>query len=161
MTNELPVVGGIEDFSQLEKEVHLIANKSVTDLYFAPKKFERSGRLYETLGVRYFKRALCGLAERVIKNIKSKPTNYFIGPERTITALKSFERQTRFNEVVHLFSTGCLSFAAIGSASGGQYSLAAMWGAFDLVLGIYPVLVQRYNRARIYNTIDQKLESRK
>lgn len=128
----------------------------ITDIYFKPKSFERSGRMYEWLGVRYFKKALMGTVGRLLKGMKKHSqddSNYFIGPDRNNYSLMRFEKQTRYNEGWH---TPWVPYCAYYSADHFAQGRNGM-GIFMAIAGLinaYASMLQRYNRARIYNTLE-------
>ena len=92
-TKELPVIGGVSDLEdRLDSETNgkSFIEKS-TDWYFAPKSFERSGRLYEMLGVKLFRKVLMGTFGNLLKGRRAGAhynSNYFIGSDRSIYSLK-------------------------------------------------------------------------
>ncbi|HLC52822.1 MAG TPA: hypothetical protein VJI98_06260 [Candidatus Nanoarchaeia archaeon] len=163
----LPIIAGIRDMSPLERESYLstINNpkgliQMMSDVYFEPKSFERSGRLYESLGVRYFKKLVMGTMGRLGKKIGKHrfANNYFLGQEdRSVDALKRFDTGTRFNEGVHLFFSLYSSIDAAYNFIVDKPGVA-MFMAGLTIFNASSIMLQRYNRARIYNTIEQKLE---
>jgi hypothetical protein len=129
------VLGKIEGIEYSYKNVEYAKNalkEIYSHYYFRPKPFENS-RLYEALGVRLAKKAVT----YIFKN-KGKADNYYIGKERSLEALIKYEKETRFNEKVHLFSTAC---CIIGN----------LWPLN--IANLYLIMIQRYNRARIVNTL--------
>jgi hypothetical protein len=114
--------------------------------YFRPKDFER-GTFYEFLGVKCFK----NLITKLMPNNKAGPNNYYIGNERTIDDLLNFEKYTRFNEKVHLLGS---VFSLTGLLCNNYFSVIS--GLF-FVLNLYCCLIQRYNRARVLNTLESKV----
>ena len=144
--------------SDLEKELSsensLSFFQKVADLYFKPKSFERSGKLYESLGAKQFKKLLMGAIGGLLGG-GGYASNYFIGKERSVKAIKKFERCTRINETIHLPATIILSYALIGNLVKENYLMAAADVFFGLLNG-YPLILQRYNRARVYNVLEKK-----
>ncbi|MDP3728516.1 MAG: hypothetical protein Q8R18_03615 [bacterium] len=112
-TKNLPIIAGVRNMSPLERELYLLeVNKpkslvqKISDVYFEPQSFERRGRLYEALGVRYLKKVIMGTFGSFSRKIGANrdASNYFVGQnDRSVNALKKFEKGTRFNEVFHLF----------------------------------------------------------
>jgi hypothetical protein len=109
--------------------------------------FERDGRFYERLGIRRFKRFVTQgdywnkrrrLSDPSFRNIK--------GFDSAI----EWEARTRFNEVVHLCSLAVGMAIMVWLYLRGEYAwLAAVFLAV-LVWDVYPIMLQRYNRARIW-----------
>jgi len=85
-------------------------------------------------------------------------SNYYIGKERSVSKLKEFETQTRFNECVHTPFMLFFTYKLAEDLANGSYTDAV----FDAVIGValngYCVMLQRYNRARVYNTLDRLTE---
>lgn len=128
------------------------------DWYFRPKSFERNGKLYEALGIKKFKRIAISLGKGIYKLVKQNPkwvgNNYFLW-DKSKEGLKKFEYKTRFNEAIHLVPMVGFAHLAVNSLLEGNYGLAALDVGSNLAFGIYPVLLQRYNRARLYNVTDE------
>lgn len=114
--------------------------------YFEVRGFERSGRLYERLGVRRFRwfvpdgdaanrwRRRRDPAFRIIRN-----RQYAL----------AFRRRTELSEKSHLV------MFVLGGMSAG-FALAIGWpgwavylGAGNVVVNLYPILLQRYTRTRL------------
>lgn len=122
----------------------------ITDIYFKPKSFERSCRVYRWLGVPYFKKILMGTIGKLRK--KGEPNTYRIGKDRSIDSLLDFETATRLNETAHaIIAPFCAYFSYLDFATDPEKGIAFAIGA---VLNFYIVMLQRYNRARIYNTLE-------
>jgi len=153
-------VGG--NFSTLEEKVSLaiVEDRSVlrkvTDIYFKPKFFEKSGKLYETLGVKYVQKAIMGTAGRVLRaiGIDKISGNYFIGKKRDLESLKSYENGTRINELIHTPLTIILANNTINSLAEENYGNAAVTGVIGLV-NAGCTMLQRYNRARVDKVIER------
>lgn len=132
-----------------------------TDRYFKPKSFERSGRLYEALGVRYAKKIVMGTfgKARKIAGDGERTSNYFIGQgfNRNLRSLKKFELYTRVNETIHAPQIIWNSYNLGKNIVEGNYGAAAIYAGI-LLVNTYMTMLQRYNRARIYNTIDEAKE---
>jgi hypothetical protein len=114
--------------------------------YFRIREFERSGRLYEALGVRHFRwfvpdgdaanrwRRRRNPAFRIIRN-----RHYAL----------AFRQRTELSEKSHLVMLvlGCMS-AGFAWAIGWP-GWAIYLGLGNIVVNLYPVLLQRYTRARL------------
>jgi hypothetical protein len=109
--------------------------------YHRIRKFERDGRIYEQLGVRYFSR----LVRRGPLTVLS-PTLRFSGQ---VDALPRLEFETCKAEAGHMLAFLLVTLAAGYAALRGRWEAAGWLMLFNLPLNLYPVLLQRYNRARI------------
>lgn len=73
-----------------------------------------------------------------------------------LKSLRQFERRTRLNESIHLI--GFVSFAVLAGckfASGALTALGLTVAlSLNLIVGLWPVVLQRYNRMRLYRAID-------
>ena len=115
--------------------------------YFRPRAFE-AGNFYPRLGVRFYKKFLPTSGEvisrfRGIDRLKIAAT----GSRRR--ALLNYERQTRTWEGRHLVSAVLLqAWAVIGGVIVDKEQFWAS-SVINLVVNVYPIMVQRFNRARI------------
>src|SRR5258708_5839161 len=84
-------------------------------------------------------------------------------PERrwvtsSLQSLCTYERRTRLNESIHL--VGFVGFAGLAVskfASGALTALGlAVAMALNLILGLWPAVLQRYNRLRLYRAVDAR-----
>lgn len=131
---KLPIIQGINynlKHKGLEAKVFNALDELESHKYFKPKGFENS-KIYEYLGVRIAKKIVTKLGK------KGKGDNYFIDSNRDVDSLINYEKLTRFNEKVHLFSSACLAFNELWPIN---------------VANFYLIMIQRYNRARITNTL--------
>jgi len=111
--------------------------------YYDIKPFERTGRVYERLGIRLFKKVV-GRGPLTIFS----PTLRF--PKGKIgSALRYLEHEMRKAETGHMFIF-MLMLLATGYALVMAWFDAAGWIlAFNVVFNGYPVMLQRYNRIRL------------
>ena len=114
--------------------------------YYRIKTFESSGRVYERLGVRFFKRFVPN-GDYINRVMRRYEPGYRV--VRCEGSLVEFEARTRLAERCHV--AGLL--IALPSAA---YALMLGWNGFalwlllpNIPLHLYPVLLQRYTRARI------------
>ncbi|MRR09710.1 hypothetical protein EG831_06495 [bacterium] len=128
------------------------------DRYFIPLPFERagSGRIYERLGIRLYKRYLPTSGDLVshargVRHVDRSGIGL-------LPSLQRIERRTRVYEARHIF--GALSMLAIS-----WWSIAVHHRGNWLVLSVanllingYPIMLQRYNRTRVY-AIRERLAS--
>lgn len=124
--------------------------------YFKPRKFERwkDGLLYKLLGVHIFKKIVptCGeyinklRGEHPIANAKTKEEG-----------LKNWERNTRGFETVHLaVALGYLGYIGERLISGNRLAYVAGAIIVNVLFNFYPIMLQRYNRAKIYNALENQ-----
>jgi len=129
------------------------------DLYFDPKLIEKweNGRLYEIFGIRYAEKFFRKLGKITNKDFYEKPdspNNYRIW-DKTKEGLKSFERKTRINELIHSPLQILIGYEIINNLAKENYALATLDTLFGLING-YAIMLQRYNRTRIYKVLEKK-----
>jgi len=107
---------------------------SLPSAYYEIKGFEKSGRLYERLGVR--------AARRVFRY---SPAVRFSGQR---AALPKLESDMRLAETHHVLSLAIIVLISIGMLVMGQRSLALCLLIFGVAVQVYPIILQRYNRRR-------------
>lgn len=126
--------------------------QSLPDSYYRTKRFESSGRLYEALGIRWFKRFTPNgdCINRI--NRRFDPEYSVLGSHESIV---EFEARTRTAERCHLISLIFVMPSVF-------YALALGWNQFVLwlllpaiPLHLYPVMLQRYTRARIERVLQR------
>ena len=118
-----------------------------TRRYFGLWNFERDGRFYERLGVRRFKRFA---TQGDYWNKRRRLTDPSFRNVKGFRSAIEWEARTRHNEVVHLCSLVVGLTMMVWLYSRREYAwLVAVFFAV-LVWDIYPIMLQRYNRARIF-----------
>jgi hypothetical protein len=129
---------------------------TVVDIYFRPKAFEAKGTLYGALGVGYFKTVLMATIGLFFTRLKDKSgdgNNYCLGGH-TLRDLKQMEWATRFNESLHIGAIALTNIPMmIEPLSSGQAPHWAMLALFTL--NAYCIMLQRFNRERLYRAIDR------
>ncbi len=120
------------------------------DVWFAPKRFE-SPQLYERLGVLWIKRYVPTGGDYVRKNCGVR----VIAIKGTVESLLAFEHRTRVYEAIHVvvflaFLLFSLWQLVSGRTTGVGFVLACV---VYVLLMLSPVLLQRYNRIRVYEAI--------
>lgn len=158
----------IPEYSQLERDVSTASKddknlfKKVADAYFKPKSFERSGKLYENLGVRYIKKAIMGTIGKVFRKrgLDKNASTYFLGNSSDLDSLREYEKGTRINELVHVPQMIGSAVGLARSISEDNYVAAAVLGTF-LVLNASSTMLQRYNRAKVEKIVQHKEAKRK
>jgi hypothetical protein len=129
----------------------IISNLTLS--YFKPKSFElyRGKTIYDLIGIKFYKKYLPTTGDlvrrwRKIKQIKTGKTNQ-------IAELYRYERKTRNYEWRHLI--GAVVFVVL------IFLIERKLTIFDwifltflnLIINIYPIFLQRYNRIRIINVL--------
>lgn len=134
-------------------------SKKIADAWFDPKSFE-SQDAYEKIGVRTFKKFMPTSGDYVYRYVWKKIGAPDWVKPGDIESLKRMQVFTRVYETIHV------SFLAIGAGvmvsqlSEGNMNAAAFTAAISTLINVYPIMVQRYNRLRLYRNIN-KMEERK
>src|SRR5216684_8469797 len=75
-----------------------------------------------------------------------------------LQSLCRYERRTRLNESIHLI--GFIGFTVLAASKFASGSLTVPGLSFalalNLIFGLWPVVLQRYNRLRLYRAIDKR-----
>jgi len=123
---------------------------SAWDFWFAPKRFE-SPQLYERLGVLWIKRYVPTGGDYFRKKYGVRVIDIKIN----IESLLKFEDRTRLYEVIHLGAfLAFLLFSIWQLVSGRTNDIGFVIACVVYMLLILsPVLLQRYNRIRVYEAI--------
>lgn len=133
----------------------------ISEGYFAPKPWEGDGRIYRWVGIRTFKRWIPSgdLLNRFARRNTGEGVPFYSLSKPNIKEAKKYDRSTRVFETIH--AAGLAVFAAglaridtsIGpSITDNPYIIDTVNGAATAV-NLYAVMLQRYNRARIYSLI--------
>ncbi|RNI29053.1 hypothetical protein EFB08_06370 [Rufibacter latericius] len=117
--------------------------------YFNAQNWERSGRVYIYLGVPLYRKLLKVIGWEKL-NKKGNPI------KKDISALRDQERNTRNSEFGHLI-IGIIVFSTAFLVS-DSWAEARWLLLLNILLNIYPVLLQRYTRPR-YTRIISVLQS--
>ena len=110
--------------------------------WYRPRHFE--ARLYKLLGVRQFRRWATN-GDAIVRFVRRRHPSYTVHRQQFADALAN----TRVGEKSHL---AFLTFGTVTSVyllSSGWYGWAAWSIASNIVGNLYPVLLQRYTRARL------------
>ena len=128
--------------------------KVFNDHYFRSKKFEQNNKIYNSLGIPIFKK----LIMRMVKNKKVRNYNLM---QFSISGLKEFEYQSRINEIKHIIIAILMIFISIGLCCVHSYIKALLLLVMNIILNIYPICLQRYNRIRINKILNNKILNNK
>jgi hypothetical protein len=125
------------------------------DFYFFPKAFERNGLIYRLLGIPLFKQVIMATVGAFVLACRAKKdlASYFVTAPFSKKALQTTERWSRFNEIVHIvimIITGFLARYALMRGSKTGFLLLI----FAVLLNFYLILLQRYNRVKMYRLME-------
>jgi hypothetical protein len=109
--------------------------------------FERDGRIYERLGIRSFKRFA---SPRVYWNQRRGRSDPSLRIVRNFDSAIEWEARTRSNEFVHLCSLIVGLTIVVWLYLRGEYAWLGAMVFVVIVWDIYPIMLQRYNRAKIW-----------
>ena len=112
--------------------------------YHELRDFERDPRLYERLGVRLVKRLLRRGPLAVFNPGLHLPA------ERSSERLVELEQRMEDAEASHFVLLVATLGVVINAAARGWWVAAGLTLVFDVLLNGYPVMLQRYNRARLH-----------
>ena len=126
----------------------------IFDFYFKPKCFERRSKLYEKLGIRHFKKFMFGGDYMNGFLRKLDPSHRMIG-ELGLSPT-SYEGYTRLYETGHLLASFYGGSIIMENFREENNERAIAGILVNLATNIYPIMLQRYNRARIYRLLERK-----
>jgi hypothetical protein len=117
--------------------------------YYDLRPFEQTGRLYEHLGIRFFKRLM-----------RRRPFSAFspaLRPpgERTISALQGLDGEMRKAEACHVFIFALMLLFGSYTLLRGRFATVGWVLCFNVVINGYPIMLQRYNRVRLMRFIEK------
>jgi len=123
--------------------------------YFISKPFEREGSIYLWLGVKYYKYLLKIIGwEKIIRKDQSVKNH--------LDSLTNYKIWTQGSEAIHLFAS--IYVIAFTIWTGWKYSIGDVYWLilFNIIVNVYPVMLQRYNRPRVIRLIQhQKMRKNK
>ena len=118
------------------------------ELYLTPRFWERNGKLYKFLGIKVFKKYVPTSGDYVRRRFGATLIRI-----KSIEDVREYEKHTRASELAHvtlfLATVPLMVLYLILGVVGPFWSLVVA----NLLINIYPVMLQRYNRARIYKII--------
>lgn len=114
--------------------------------YYEQKKWEEKGKVYELLGIHFFRKLLVLIGWEKL-NKKANPV------DKNTKALLHLHYRTKQSELGHII----IFFVVLGFTVYVAFTfgiLKAMWLVLlNIVLNLYPILLQRYNRPRLERAI--------
>jgi hypothetical protein len=141
------------NFGTLTATEHAMDLSGTIDVWFRPKRFE-SERLYERLGALLLKRYVPTGGDLVMRRLRrDHPERRWVtsSPE----SLRKYEKRTRLNESIHLLGFAVFMVLIAKKFVSGSLSAFGLTIALvlNMILGLWPVVLQRYNRLRLYRAI--------
>jgi hypothetical protein len=107
--------------------------------YYATRPFEKAGRVYDLLGVRWYRRAL-------------RPVLWSVNPallKSQLAARETMIESTKDAETGHLFILLVITGITVWASASGWWDAAGWLLLFNLLHNGYPVLSMRQLRARL------------
>jgi hypothetical protein len=114
--------------------------------YYRLRRFEASGEFYARLGVRFFRRFV------PFGDYFNRFTRRTVPDFRVVRSpwdVARAERSGRFYERLHVSAFVFLLPPTCWGLVCGQYGFAAQLILFNVLINLYPALLQRYTRARL------------
>lgn len=126
--------------------------------YLRPFGFERwrSGRCYRWLGVRQFKYSLPWSGDSIVRLTGKPPLRQ--GKHQAMFD-KAFQ-DTVLYDLIHVFIFVPLLPAITMPFQRGAWTAGLFGVAVNVVVNIYPIMVQRYNRARLLPLVSETTRQR-
>jgi hypothetical protein len=119
----------------------------LTSPYYQEKTWEKKGKIYEYLGINLFRKILVWVGwERL--NKKSNPI------EKDTQTLLQLHYRTKQSELGHIIIFIIVLGFNILVAFKYGFSKSMCLLALNILLNLYPILLQRYNRPRIERAIN-------
>lgn len=115
---------------------------SLPESYFRVRPFEDDGRLYVRAGIKSFKNLL------VVTRIDDA-CNRLVRFSGRRSRLRDLEQGTRQAESDHLVSFLVVLLAFVYTITQRWFEVAGWLAVVNVLANVYPVMLQRYNRARV------------
>ena len=124
-----------------------VLKSQLTSSYYNEKRWERRGKIYEPLGINLFRKLLVGIGWEKL-NKKSAPI------EKNTKALVNLCYQTKKSELGHVIILIIVfGFNVFVAFKFGV--IKSLWLLIlNVLLNLYPIFLQRYNRPRIERAIN-------
>ena len=132
--------------------VSILAGR-LPDAYFRIRDFERSGRIYVALGVRWF-RYLVPDGDLANRWRRRTQPGFRIVPNRRFAA--AFVDRTRLSEKSHMILLVMGVLSAFYAARIGWNGWAAYIAIGNIPVNLYPMMLQRYTRARLERMLHRR-----
>ena len=119
--------------------------------YYRPRPFEADGRLFQRFGIETFKWLL--FKSRIeLLNFSARLTHGKSGLHR-------LERGIREAETDHAIALLVMAVITLQAVTNGRWALAGWLLLANVVANVYPIMLQRHNRARLLPVLE-RLEGR-
>lgn len=129
----------------------------ISAAWFDPKSFE-SPEAYERIGIRAVKKYLPTSGDFIRRVVWKRFGDEAWVKHGNVQSLKNQERFTRVFEGVHLAAVGVFSTATGFLLAQGDIKGAVAATAINAIYNAYPIMLQRYNRLRLYRAINHMEE---
>ena len=131
--------------------------RRAADWYFRSRAFE-AGNVYPRLGVRIYKKFVPTSGE-VVSRLRGIDRLKISAAGSRRQALLNYELQARTWEGRHLVSAVLLQAWAV--SGGAIVGMEQFWAssAINLIVNVYPIMVQRFNRARIAKILERTVST--
>ena len=126
-----------------------VVHLSFAPWYYRVKPFERTGQVYERLGIRLFKK----LVRRGPLSICSPTLR--LPKEKTVSALQGLLNEMRKAETGHALIFVLVLFFVGYMLLEGWLDAVAWTLLFNILINGYPIMLQRYNRIKLQELIYQ------
>lgn len=117
-----------------------------TSSYYEEKKWEKNGKIYESIGIHFFRKLLVVIGWEKL-NKKDNPV------KNSYQALAYLEYRTKQSELGHLI----IFFIVLGFNIFVIFKFGfveSLWlTVLNILLNVYPIFLQRYNRPRLIRAI--------
>ena len=135
-----------------------VMTRAVLRWYFLPFRFERwrAGRCYRWLGVRQFKYWLPWSGDWIVRRSGKHP----LWQGKRQAMLDVAFQNTILYELIHLSILVPLLPLTIMPFQLGAWTAGLFGVAVNVVVNIYPIMVQRFNRARLLPLVSSGVKQR-
>ena len=115
--------------------------------FYNTRTFERTGQLYERVGIRFFKKVLRRGPLRILSPKLRLPNPI------TMEALRDLESEMRKAETIHALVFLLMLLVAGYAAVKGWLDAVTWILLLNILINGYPIMLQRYNRIRLLELI--------
>jgi hypothetical protein len=118
--------------------------------YYNIKPFERTGQVYECLGIRLFKRLVRRRPLSILSPTLRPPK------EKTICALRHLDDEMRKAETGHVLIFMLMLLFSSRALLRGWFGSVGWILAFNVIVNGYPIMLQRYNRIKLQKLMEKQ-----
>ncbi len=123
--------------------------------YYRVRPFERTGRVYEKLGVRLFR---WFVPDGDAANRWRRRTDPAFRIIRNRRYAQAFRQRTELSEKSHLVMLVLGAMSACFAWAIGWTGWAIYLTAGNIAVNLYPILLQRYTRARLFAVLNRRVD---